>query len=116
MQDTSYGKEFDAAQGFIREPNISTDLIISKLLAGRMDVAVINRKWLSARFKQLPELRKKIKVLPLVINEQNLYLAFSKKAFEQRRPPIERISKSLARLRGDGTAARLNRAYLSTMK
>ncbi|WP_224982003.1 substrate-binding periplasmic protein [Geomonas agri] len=114
--DTSYGREFDAATGFAREPCMSTDLKISKLLAGRMDVAVINRNSLGARLKQSPELKKKIRVLPLVINEQNLYLAFSKKALEQHRAPVEQISKSLARLRGDGTAARINRAYLSAIK
>jgi ABC-type amino acid transport substrate-binding protein len=73
---------------------------------------VINKAVFNAHLNNDPFLRKQLKALPLVINQQNLYLAFSKKANETKAFPIELISKALAQLRKDGTLTKINEKYL----
>jgi ABC-type amino acid transport substrate-binding protein len=55
-------------------------------------------------------------MVPFVINKQNLYLAFSKKAQENKKFPIEKISRGIDQLRRDGTLAKIQEAYLGAQK
>jgi polar amino acid transport system substrate-binding protein len=111
--DTSYGKEFDSLNNYIKEPCRSTDIKIAKLIGNRMDVAVINQASFRERSKHNPTLKSEIKTLPLIINKQNLFLAFSKKANERKNYPINKISDAIRTLRNDGAITTINKVYMN---
>jgi polar amino acid transport system substrate-binding protein len=114
--DTSYGEAFDRLTGYVKEQCMSTESLLAMLIGNRMDAAVINQVSYRARVKQDPTLADKIRIMPLIINKQDLYLAFSKKAHKNKKFPIEKISRSIAQLRKDGTLAKIQGVYLGTVK
>lgn len=110
--DTSYGPVFDGLSNFIREPCMTTDIKLKKLLGGRMALAVFNRASIRSRIFQDPSLASKLVEMPFVVNTQPLFIAFSKEAMAKSKLDLAGITRVLQDMKADGTLTRIARPYL----
>lgn len=96
----SYGPEFDSMTYLERDPAEGEEMLLKKLVAGRTDLAIINRSVMDYIAQKLG-IRNRIQVLHVLPNNP-LYLAFSRAKGEPARKLAEDYSRVIARLRGEG--------------
>lgn len=97
----TYGKEFEDFQEMTKEECNSPENLLYKLVAGRMDVAIIN-DFVFRSLRRDTENRKSFKIL-FTVSSEPLYVAFSR----EKGPDLEIISNrfgdSLHEMKTDGT-------------
>ena len=108
----NYGKKFEDA---VRKYNIKTEAVpkdimnVEKLVKGRLDLIILNKRNASSIMLQNSEFKEKINASEKIIYESHYKFAFSKKsAFVSRIPEINEIIREI---RMDGTLERILKEY-----
>lgn len=103
IQDNSHGEIFDNLQGLNKDFSVSKDIfLIRKLIAKRLDIIVITKDVFHYLIKSHNFERSNFKIHPLIVNQEDLYLAFAKKG-EQSQTLAVLFAEKLKDVKDNGT-------------
>ncbi len=111
VRGAAHGTAFDGASFLRKEPSDSTLRNVQKLVGGRVDlIAGPRENILEALESHFPEHRDAVVALDPPLQVNSLHIAVPR-ALQDAPAIIEALNRGLARLRSDGTYARLEERY-----
>lgn len=105
----SYGKTFDDATGFTKDPSTDQETMFKKFVNNRYEMVISNELVGHYMLKSLNA--KDYKILSYVADNQMLYIGISKKSVNSKEV-LDLINRGLANLKKSGELAKIRAKYL----